>query len=152
MFDTIAGIPAHPLFVHLSVVAIPVAAICFIIWVARPAWRTLGTTTTALSIVSVGSAFLSRMSGDALLAAQGISEENPGELGPHLFYANLLTGSVIVMAVLAVGLWFFSRRATDGQKSGLLTALRVLGVIAAIAVIVTCVLTGHAGAAAVWAD
>lgn len=150
MFNTIAGIPAHPLFVHLSVVAIPVAAVLALIWAARPHMRALGTTTTTLSLVSIASAFISRASGEALMEAQGLTEANPGELGPHLFYANLLTGSIIVMAALAVVFWLMNR--SSKASPALKVVMRILIVLAAIAVIITCVLTGHAGAAAVWTE
>ena len=36
--DSIFGIPAHPLFVHIPVVLIPLAAVGVIVMVIRPAW------------------------------------------------------------------------------------------------------------------
>lgn len=36
--DSIFGIPAHPLFVHIPVVLIPLAAVGVVIMVIRPTW------------------------------------------------------------------------------------------------------------------
>ena len=37
--DSISGLPAHPLLVHLPVVAIPLAAIGAVLLALRPGWR-----------------------------------------------------------------------------------------------------------------
>ena len=37
--DTISGLPAHPLLVHIPVILIPVAAVGVIIMAIKPAWH-----------------------------------------------------------------------------------------------------------------
>ena len=39
MFDTLGGLPAHPLFVHLPVALVPLAAIGAVCMAVRPQWR-----------------------------------------------------------------------------------------------------------------
>jgi len=39
VFDTIAGLPIHPLVVHAVVMLLPLSAIGLIACVLRPAWR-----------------------------------------------------------------------------------------------------------------
>ena len=37
--DTISGLPAHPLLVHVPVVLLPLAAVGVIVMLIRPAWH-----------------------------------------------------------------------------------------------------------------
>jgi hypothetical protein len=87
---TIAGIPAHPLFVHAAVVLIPLTALLFIAWVPVPRWKQPFTAPTLLgAVVSIVVVFITRESGDAL----------HGNPGMHETYADMFT--VAVMAMVA---------------------------------------------------
>lgn len=143
----IAGIPAHPLFVHLAVVAVPVGALLTLALIFKPKNEPLRWVNLGVVAVAVVALILSRWTGEGLLVAQGLSEANPGKLGPHMFYANLMTGAVLAQAaVIAVEKFLRLKEHTLAKP-----ALWVAGLVA-IAVIVTTVLTGHAGAAAVWSN
>jgi hypothetical protein len=67
-FDTIGGLPLHPLTVHAASVLIPLSAIALVLLVFVPKWRKayLPLTVGALA-VSVGLAFAAKQSGEALL-------------------------------------------------------------------------------------
>ncbi len=73
----INGLPAHPLFVHIPVVLIPLAAICFIVLLARPSWFARYKWALLLITVIGGvGAFLAGMAGESL---EGELEKVNGE-------------------------------------------------------------------------
>ena len=77
MFETIVGVPAHPMFVHGAAVCAPVAAILVLVLMLKKTSRgfhILAAISTGLALVST---FLARSSGEALLPMQGHSEETP---------------------------------------------------------------------------
>ncbi|WBT09482.1 hypothetical protein PAB09_03945 [Corynebacterium sp. SCR221107] len=153
MLENIGGIPAHPLFVHLAVVAIPVAAIVFIVSIFRPATMTWWWTNVSLAVVSFFALILARSTGEGLLSAQGFSEEDPGPIADHAMYANYMTGAVIVLVACVLVAAFLPRFWKN--ESGAATVVRVLhvvGAIAAVAVVITAVMTGHEGAVQVWSN
>lgn len=94
--------------------------------------------------------WLARSSGEALLKMQGLSEEDPGALAKHTEYANYLTASVIVLFGAVVGFFLVDRFAS--LPTWLANVLRVIAVLAAVAVVVAVVMTGHEGAVQVWND
>ena len=148
MFTTVAGLPVHPLIVHLAVVSAPLAAVLLIIWALRPSLRgRIGLVATGTAIIAAGSVVIAKSSGESLLKAQGLSESAPGPAADHVLWADLMTLSVLALMVLAALLYVSPR------FPGWLSALTRAGaVIAAVAVLGTAVLTGHAGAQLVWAD
>lgn len=148
MLSTIAGVPAHPLFVHAAVVFAPLAALISIAWAIRPQAKTLGYAAAAVNLLSLGFTWLARSSGETLLKMQGFTEEDPGPLAKHAEYANYLTGSVIALGAVVLGFFVISRFVA--MPGWLLTLVRVLTIVAAIAVIVTVIMTGHEGAMQVW--
>ncbi|AHI22187.1 DUF2231 domain-containing protein [Corynebacterium vitaeruminis] len=147
MLENIGGIPAHPLFVHLAVVAVPVAALVFLVSLVRPDTKAWRVTNGCFAVLAVASTILARSTGEGLLKAMGFSEEDPGKLADHAQFANYMTASVFAFAalvvVLVVLLWL-------GKSKTAATILKVLAAIAAIAVIVTTVMTGHEGAVQTW--
>lgn len=142
MIQQIAGLPAHPLFVHGAVVLIPLTALLLILWALVPRWRlTLRWPIAIGALVSAGVLVLTRSSGEALAVGK--------DLGMHETYANaftaatgLMIGAVVVMA------WLASRPAR--WSGGLGWAVRIAAVVVAVAVLVTSALTGHSGASLVW--
>lgn len=103
-----------------------------------------------INFLSAVFTWLARSSGEALLKMQGLSEEHPGQLAKHAEYANYPTASVIVLFVAVVGFFLVDRVAS--LHTWLANVLRVIAVLAAIAVIVTVVMTGHEGAVQIWKD
>lgn len=148
MFTTIAGLPVHPLIVHLAVVSAPLAAVLLIIWALRPRLRRrIGLISTVTAIIAAVSVVIAKSSGEALLEAQGYTESDPGPAADHVLWADLMTLSALAVMVLAV-LLYFSRR-----FPGWLSMLTRAGaVMAALALLGSAVLTGHAGAQLVWQD
>lgn len=164
VIDSIAGIPAHPLFVHIPVVLLPLAAILAIVWALVPRWRrALGPVTVVLAALGAAGAVLARSTGEALLQAKGFTEDNPGPVAEHAQWSLYATIAGIALFVLvALMLWLGRRaagargaagRAAVGARSSAgHIAVRVLTVIAAVAVILATVETGHEGAKLTWND
>ncbi len=166
MFDTIGGIPLHPLIVHAVVVLVPLASLLLLLAALSPRirhWAGILTPITAtLALVMVP---LATESGEAL---EKRVEESP-TLEEHTELGDSLLYFVIVLAVLAWALWFLDRRAqaavatgagaSDGAhaaaapaRTPLLTVVIVLSVLSVLATTVQVVRIGHSGASASWSD
>lgn len=146
------GIPLHPLFVHLTSVAVPVAALVAIAVAAWPAarrWLAVGA--PIVGLVALVSVPLATQSGEWL-------EEHVREtalLERHTELADgLLPWSVAVFALLT--LWWawqrFGVERVDGR--GLVRVVGVVGpvllIAAGIGSLIEVVVIGHAGAVSVW--
>ena len=67
LFDTVTGLPVHPLVVHAVVVLGPLAALLAVTYVVVPRWRVgLRWPLVLLSVVAAASAFVAEQSGEAL--------------------------------------------------------------------------------------
>jgi cytochrome b involved in lipid metabolism len=144
-FDTIGGLPLHPLTVHAASVLIPLSAIALVLLVFVPKWRKayLSLTIGALA-VSVGLAFAAKQSGEALAARVG----NPAihqQLGDLLFPAS------IGLFALGLAFYFFTKTETKTPKWTLQLA-GGLSTAAVAGVVVLSVLVGHSGAEATWGN
>jgi cytochrome b involved in lipid metabolism len=142
-FDTIGGLPLHPLTVHAASVLIPLSAIALVLLVFVPKWRKayLPLTIGALA-VSVGLAFAAKQSGEALAARVG----NPGE---HQALGDLLFPASIGLFFLGLAFYFFTKTKNPKwtlQLAGGLSTAAVAGVV------VLSVLVGHSGAEATWGN
>jgi hypothetical protein len=154
---TVGGLPLHFLVVHAAVVLTPIAVVLAVVFAVVPRWRYLtrwpAAVTTVLAVVSV---WASRLSGESFLASRP-------ELGPairtHEERGNLLSLLMIAFTVvLAVAVWSLGGRsglvsgagAREPRVAVLERVLPVLVVVAAVLVLVWVVLTGDAGARAVW--
>ena len=140
MFDTITGLPVHPLVIHAVVVGIPVMAILTILVAVRKnlretySWWVAGANSLLFLLTLVA-----KQSGEALQQARGgqIAIEH-GQLGSVLpwFALVLALGSAAVAAT--------SRNKALGPVSV------VFSILAAVAAVYWTVRTGDAGARAVW--
>jgi cytochrome b involved in lipid metabolism len=142
-FDTIGGLPLHPLTVHAASVLIPLSAIALLLLVFVPRWRKayFPLTIGALA-VSVGLAFAAKQSGEALAARVG----SPGE---HQALGDLLFPASIGLFFLGLAFYFFTKTKNPKwtlQLAGGLSTAAVAGVV------VLSVLVGHSGAQATWGD
>ncbi|MFM1995405.1 MAG: hypothetical protein RLZZ610_922 [Actinomycetota bacterium] len=142
-FDTIGGLPLHPLTVHAAAVLIPLSALALALLVFVPKWRKTYFPLTLISLaVSVVLAFAAKQSGEALAARVG----NPGE---HQALGDLLFPASIGLFLLALAFYFFTKTEKPKwtlQLAGGLSTAAVAGVV------VLSVLVGHSGAEATWGD
>lgn len=142
-FDTIGGLPLHPLSVHAASVLIPLSALALVLLVFVPKWRKtyLPLTIGALA-VSVALAFAAKQSGEALAARVG----NPSE---HQVLGDLLLPASAGLFFLGLAFYFFTRTKNPKwtlQVAGGLSTAAVAGVV------VLSVLVGHSGAEATWGN
>ena len=153
MFDSIFGLPLHPLVVHATVVVVPAAAITVLLAAFWPrvrrwaAWLPLG-----LSVAAAILDPLSTQSGEALEHALPRSEL----IRAHSEYADGLLPWLGGLVVVAFGLWWWTRseRLEPGRfrrlPQWLIATLMVLAVVVTVGTTVQVVLIGHSGAEAAW--
>lgn len=168
MFDTVFGLPVHPLIVHATVVIVPTAALSVAlaaVWSRFRAWAGYGP--LLLSGLAVILTPLSSASGEELEHSIASSElaERHAELGEGLLLP------VLVLAAAAAALyWVHLRERAENTDSGRrralaertggpgrpgLAVLIAIGVVATIGVLGTVVQVariGHSGAEAAWSD
>lgn len=142
-FDTIGGLPLHPLTVHAASVLIPLSAVALVLLVFVPKWRKayLPLTIGALA-VSVGLAFAAKQSGEALAARVG----NPGE---HQELGDLLFPASIGLFFLGLAFYFFTK---STRSKWALNLAGGLSTAAVAGVVILSVLVGHSGAQATWGN
>ncbi len=167
--DTITGIPAHPLFVHIPVVLLPLAAVLALVMLIRPTWFDRYKW-ALLAITSVGTlgAILAAGSGESL--AENVKKSGAARqaLNDHIEAGDTarLFG-IIFFGVIAVWIFlpmYLARRAHaagsgDGTALGsprqpkwLRPVIAALIVVTAGAATVTIVQAGHSGAKSVWTE
>lgn len=153
MFDTILGLPVHPLVVHAVVVLVPLAAAGVLLmavsrlWFERLRWPVLGVLT-----VGLGSAFVAKQSGEAFLSRLRVTGD---QVQRHVDLGNvapILVGLFWVVCVLWVAYAARVGRPRSGVTPPGVRAMAALAVLAGLAVTVDLVLVGHSGATAVWKD
>jgi hypothetical protein len=127
-----AGLPAHPLFVHVPVVLIPVTVVAALIGVARPAFlRNHGVLICAIAIFAMSSTFLAMQAGGALRGDLNLLGEAGRLIAEHSSAATgltladdilgapavrlLLRGAVLVLALIA--LYYVYRVGDLGAKA-----------------------------------
>lgn len=151
LFDTVMGLPMHPLVVHVAVVLLPLSALGLIVLVLVPRWRgTFGWLVLGGLAVGTAGAFVAKESGEALSKRVGLPQEH-ADWGDKL---PLLAAALFLVAVV----WFWldrrSRRDSSSDASGAnQIPTRVLGALAivlAVAATGLTVVVGHSGATAVW--
>jgi hypothetical protein len=158
VFDFIFGLPMHALLVHGIVVLVPLAALAAMAFVARPGWRSVLRWPVAIGAVLAGIAsWVAAESGEALLVR--VSRARPTTTDFALVQTHVDAGYRVrlfatVFAVLALAAcWLVRPPGRDEVRARpLQVLLGVLVVLASLTLIVTVVLAGHAGSAAVWSD
>jgi uncharacterized membrane protein len=160
MFDTVFGLPVHPLVVHAVVVLTPAAALGVLAIALRPSWRPrYGPLVIGITAVATLLTPIATQSGESLSERVGEPEEH-AELGDTLVFFML------PLLALAIALWWLDRRdraasaasmssAGVATQVGASTATRVvavLAVVAAVAAGVQIARIGHSGAEATWSD
>jgi hypothetical protein len=157
------GLPAHPLFIHVPVVLIPISVLGAIACVARPAWLArYGVPLSVTAIVAMSSTFLAMQAGAALRGALNLQGTAASLIQRHSHAAHILA-VVFVLFTAALILTFAAQRISGGMPTGLavadrllsprisLVALRVLLVVLALVSAYMVFKVGDLGAKAVWA-
>jgi len=156
LFDSIFGLPSHPLIVHAAVVLVPLAAIGAIVIAFWPAARErIGWITAGLGVVGFFFAFFAKQSGEVLLETTRVTEavKAHAEMGKWgLIGAFLVGGS-------ACSLMLFDQFVKERAKRGLpelsitrplRTLIAVFAVVLSIFGTVLVINVGHSGAKATW--
>lgn len=166
MFDTINGLPLHPLVVHGVVVLLPLAILGTIAIALRPRWRMkYGVLVVAAALVATILVPVSTSSGESLEKRVGDPGEH-AELGEQLLWFAL---ALLISVTALVVLQWRSERAglspsvehsdpADTPAQIGRGALSVVTVTAAVAILAACACgvqvyrVGDSGARAAWGD
>jgi hypothetical protein len=168
MFDTLFGLPAHPLLTHAPIVLLPIAAFVTIVLAINQRWRRrAGWLLFAGVFVVTILLFAAKQSGesfndafDSAFGAGSIDIDRHEELGNMTFVLTL----VWLAAVLALTVWdVVQRRAAtsaaaadrDAEAAVAVNAyvswtLGALASVCAVLATVWLIRTGHEGADVVW--
>jgi hypothetical protein len=167
-----SGLPAHPLFLHVPVILIPVAGLAALALSARPSWWTRhGVWVTFVAVVALGALNLTMGAGKALKQDLGVPIAGFGGaagvggtgslIARHEHAADMLRiFTILFTAVLIVSLAVYRAESGIAPLDGILTRLRdtaaaTIALRAALAVLAALCLyfvfhTGDLGAKAVW--
>jgi hypothetical protein len=157
-----SGLPAHPLFIHVPVVLIPLSVLGALACVARPAWwDRYGVLLCLCGIVAMSSIFLAMQAGAALEGALHLFGRSAQLIHEHSRDAHIL--AIVFVAFTAILILTFSaHRISGGMPTGLGIAdsllgsdggylvLRVLLVVLALVSAFLVYKVGDLGAKAVW--
>jgi glycerol uptake facilitator-like aquaporin len=147
---TIFDLPAHPLFVHVPLVLLPLIAIVTIVAAARPSVaRRLGIWLPIASLLVFVSVLLATNTGEALDKAQDL-----GNVKHHRALAETTRLLSFVLLLATVALWWINRRRTvDAQadrQRPLAMGVAAVTVVFAVLSAVWVIRTGHEGARVHW--
>lgn len=140
MFDTIAGLPLHPLVVHAVVVLLPLMAVLTVVVAVRKnlrerfSWWVVGANVVIFLVTLV-----TKESGESLQKS----------LGGRIAQDHAELGDVLPWFALFLALASAATAVTQRNKA-LGPVAVVVSIIAAVAAVVWTVRTGDSGARAVW--
>jgi uncharacterized membrane protein len=156
------GLPAHPLFIHVPVVLIPLSVLGALACVARPHWfDRYGILLCLCSIVAMSSIFLAMQAGAALESALSLTPAQSNLIHQHSQAAHILAIAFVLFTACLI-LTFSAHRISGGSPTGLGIADSILGSrttylalrIAAVVLALFCAFyvyrVGDLGAKAVW--
>lgn len=145
MFDTVAGLPLHPLAVHAVVVLLPLTALAVIAVAVRPAWRPAAAPVAVLAAGMVVASFVAKESGEALqrtksafMADGSLIAEEHGQRG------SLVPLVALLLLAAAVLVW------AAGPRPALRLPAIVVAVVVGLGAIGWTVVVGDSGARSVW--
>jgi hypothetical protein len=159
-----SGLPAHPLFLHVPVILIPVATIWALVLAARPRWfLSSGVLLGILTVIALAATFLTVGAGKALQSALHLTGGfGPAALVARHAHAGELLRDFFILFTGAVIASLLAHRVAAGMSSGLgwldglarnpavLVLLRVALAVLAIVCAYFVFHTGDLGAKAVW--
>lgn len=144
----INGLPLHPLVVHAAVIFGPIAALTAILYVVLPSWRDrLRWPMLLLAFIATAAIWTAFLTGQNFRDSKDFFTQGPlaDKVKKHADLAatlRLVTSGFFVVALLSA--WLHDR--TGAVRA----TLGVLLVGSAVATLVYVILTGDAGAQAVW--
>ncbi len=104
VFDTIAGLPIHPLVVHAVVVLLPLACLATIAVAVRPSWRRFAPALAVLNAAVMVAAFVAVQSGESLEhRVEQFSE--PAGLHDHAEWGERLMFLAAALFIGALVIW-----------------------------------------------
>jgi uncharacterized membrane protein len=147
MFDTINGLPIHPLVVHGVVVLLPLSIIGVLALVVRPAWRArYGVLVAACAAVATVLIPVATSSGESF-------EKRVGNPGQHAELGDQLLWFAIPLLVAAVAIVVVDRGIPDkAVRRPVAGLVSVVAVVAAVAAGVQVYRVGESGARAAWGN
>ena len=156
------GLPAHPLFVHVPVVLIPVTILAAIVGMVKIEWFSrYGIALAAVSIAAMSSIFLTMQAGGALESALHLRGRAAHLISEHSQAAHYLAFIYIAFTAIVI-ITFAAQRISGGMATGLsildrvlrhrgaFTGLRLVLVLLSLAAAVMVFRVGDLGAKAVW--
>jgi hypothetical protein len=145
LFDTVFGLPLHPLAVHAAVVLVPLAALGAVIMAVSPRLaRRYGGLIVVAGAASFVASFVAKEAGESLASSVGVTAQ-------HAQLGDVVPILALVLALGLIGFWLVDR-GIPGNRSRpwwLRVAAGALIVIAVLATVWT-VRAGHSGAESVW--
>lgn len=142
MFDTVDGLPLHPLVVHAVVVLLPLAVLGTVAVVLKPSWRrSHGWLLVACTAVATALIPIATSSGEAF-------EKRVGDPGRHAQLGDQLIWFAVPLLVLDLVLVVVARW-REAPKL-LVGGVAVLALAAAVANGVQVYRVGESGARAAW--
>jgi len=155
--ERVAGLPAHPLFVHVPIVLLPLVAIGTVAMAASSRVRErLGWTILGLGIVAGISTQLAISSGEALQD----QVDSSSALRQHVAIAESIRPLALLLFLAALAVMLVDRRAKGAwpfrsvsQPRATRGVIAALGAVVVVTAVVTCVRLyqiGDSGAKATW--
>ena len=149
--ESLFGLPSHPLFVHLPVVAVPAAAVVAVVLaISPPHRRRLSGWLAGLTTVGFVATFMAKESGEAF---NGVLEDRIGDLADDHQQLGEQTMVLVGLFFLASVMTALLERFASIDDTALRIPATVLAAGAALlglAASVWMIRTGHEGARIVW--
>lgn len=170
--DTLNGLPAHPLLVHIPVALLPLAALGVLVMIKRAWYERYRWAVLAIGAIGTFGAILATSSGEGLEHMIGRAEGREAVRAVHEhaeageMARTLALVFFVALAAWVVIPWFLDRRATRALDAGaaaddaprgagprwLRPVLMAVTVVAAVASMISIVDAGHSGAAKAWEE
>lgn len=162
MFESIGGLPVHPLVVHLPVVLVPLAAIGVVLMAVRPRWLDrFGIPVAVIAGVGWLGTMLAASSGEELEeqirdSGQNISStlHDHAEMGEQV---QVVAGVFFFLVLAWVVFAWWRRRVGEEKAVSVAKKPKVVNTVLAVIVLVSGAFatysvyaTGHSGAKSVW--
>ena len=144
MFDTVGGLPVHPLTVHAVVVLLPLAALLTIAIALRPSWRRHARLLVLFNALVALAAVVAKQSGEKLLAR--VTQISPASdtLNTHTQWGSRLVLLAVALVVMALLITISSWVPALGR------VVAVAAVLVAVGTLALTVVVGDTGAQTVW--
>jgi hypothetical protein len=156
------GLPAHPLFVHVPVILIPVTILAAIVCMVKTDWfARYGIALAVVSVVAMSSIFLTMQAGGALQSALHLRGRAAHLISEHSQAAHYLAFIYVAFTAIVI-ITFAAQRISGGRPTGLsildrvlgpqgvFTGLRLLLALVSLGAAVMVFRVGDLGAKAVW--